>query len=489
MSREFKDVIKRFHALAKTGRKLSPVETGKVVECSNYFKEILNQGESSKDKLEKNDLAAVIWSSAKLREVALLKTALPAIHQRARNFSAVDLSQVAWALATARLSPSNTPNAEAAWKSLEARAPSCLSPGAEGKQVEGRHLSIIAWAFATSKYCSADFAKTLCRLTQARLRLQRDIGYQSLGNLCWSFATFSNFQSAERFDKSLAINVVVRLSALLHAPSQDVLSDRKKTNDWFLSCSNAMWAMGTLLPDAKTSEEIQSLHEANSNLLRHASTAPDFVSTDAEIVTLSNVIWSAAKFHSPRTITPQNSECLQILRAATVKRAEKAVANQEEVSSPCTANLAWAFGHFCWADLPVLTIALSFDKKRQPRLDALDARHVVSILWSVAKNSSEISRTMALRRQGDCIALFKPLWRKLHMQLPVCNDQDVSNAVWALHQDDNLENLAANDMMDLWRALAKRANFLVRRHMKRDSLVSVACSFAIVANSQFNLYA
>ena len=75
------------------------------------------------------------------------------------------------------------------------------------------------------------------------------------------------------------------------------------------------------------------------------------------------------------------------------------------------------------------------------------------------------------------------------MQLPVCNDQDVSNAVWALHQDDNLENLAANDMMDLWRALAKRANFLVRRHMKRDSLVSVACSFAIVANSQFNLYA
>ena len=249
-----------------------------------------------------------------------------------------------------------------------------------------------------------------------------------------------------------------------------------------------MWAMGTLLPGAATPEEVQNLHSANSNLLQHVSTAPDFVSTDSEIVTLSNIIWSAAKFHSPRTLTPQNHECLQILRNATVTRVEKCVANKEEVSSPCMANLAWAFGHFCWPDLPVMTMALSFDKKKQPRLDALDARHVVSILWSVAKNSSEISRTMALKRQGDCATLFKPLWRKLHLQLPVCNEQDVSNAVWALHQDDNFENLRESDKMDIWRALAKRASFLVRGQMRRDSVIAVACSFAMLANSNFNIY-
>lgn len=174
---------------------------------------------------------------------------------------------------------------------------------------------------------------------------------------------------------------------------------------------------------------------------------PEYISHEGAMITTANILWSAAKYYSYELLSSSNP-CFSVLRRCITKRVERASHTAEEVSPACIANLAWAYGTFLWGEPIVLSLALT-PGKEGCRIHGMEPRHIVSVLWAAART--------------DLSASSLPLWQRLDSMIPRCNEQDISNSLWALLRvvdaglvgSDN--KLSFEQYNNLWGGLARRA--------------------------------
>ena len=471
-----KEAVQTFHRLAKVAR-LSSHDVKEVSKLTNLF--LVNL-----PKIEKRDFASVVWAGSKLRERNLLQLSLPFVAQKANAFNAQDLSLVAWALSNVKLDLKSDINAEKTWNALANRAPTALGPNADKSNLQ--HLSVATYAFAKASVANPILVKSLKILTKGRLRSSKNnFGSQNICNLCWAFAQFS---SAENQNGEVVNDLVVKLANLLDNPPQSMQDNRRDREEWLLSVSNACWAMATLIPYVSHSQKVASAH-ISTKLFQQVSKLPEFVAHEGAMITSTNILWCAAKFHQQELLPTQDpnfKDVLEVLRSCITKRVMKAAQTSEDLTAPCIANLAWSFGTFSWAEPIVLSLALTPSKDGGARIHCLESRHVVSVLWAAARTNMSSS----------CI----PLWKKMNSMLDKTNEQCVSNSVWALlkvaeagavSQDNSSSaNQLDKKMFDnLWKGLAKRAKQLVdsgngnHGKMGKDFLISIACSLAMYVDN------